>query len=106
MVDDPYRFLPTLGEIDMHLIAEGRHETLWTALGAHVRHYSSVLGAIDGVSFAVWAPGARAVRVKADFNGWDGSIHAMRGAGQLRRLGDLCPRRAGQRRLQVRGPRQ
>jgi 1,4-alpha-glucan branching enzyme len=81
MVDDPYRFLPTLGEIDMHLIAEGRHETLWTALGAHVRHYSSVLGAIDGVSFAVWAPGARAVRVKADFNGWDGSINAMRALG-------------------------
>ncbi|MBJ2120902.1 1,4-alpha-glucan branching protein GlgB [Arthrobacter sp. MSA 4-2] len=81
LVDDPYRFLPTLGEIDMHLIAEGRHETLWTALGAHVRHYSSVLGAIDGVSFAVWAPSARAVRVKADFNGWDGSINAMRALG-------------------------
>ena len=26
-VDDPYRFLPTLGEIDLHLIGEGRHET-------------------------------------------------------------------------------
>ncbi|WP_436788516.1 GlgB N-terminal domain-containing protein, partial [Yinghuangia sp. YIM S10712] len=32
--DDPYRFLPTLGEFDLHLIAEGRHEQLWTVLGA------------------------------------------------------------------------
>ena len=34
---DPYSFLPTLGELDLHLIAEGRHERLWDALGAHVR---------------------------------------------------------------------
>ncbi|WP_035763993.1 phosphotransferase, partial [Arthrobacter sp. H20] len=81
IVDDPYRFLPTLGEIDMHLLAEGRHETLWTALGAHVRHYTSVLGDINGVSFSVWAPNAQAVRVKADFNGWDGSVNAMRSLG-------------------------
>ncbi|NJC21270.1 1,4-alpha-glucan branching enzyme [Arthrobacter pigmenti] len=81
VVDDAYRFLPTLGEIDMHLIAEGRHETLWTALGAHVRHYASTLGDITGVSFAVWAPNAQSVRVKADFNGWDGSVHAMRSLG-------------------------
>ncbi len=80
-VDDPYRFLPTLGEIDMHLIGEGRHETLWTALGAHVRHYSSVLGDIEGVSFAVWAPNAKAVQVMGDFNGWDGSVNAMRALG-------------------------
>ena len=26
LIDDPYRFLPTLGEIDLHLIGEGRHE--------------------------------------------------------------------------------
>lgn len=79
--DDAYRFLPTLGEIDMHLLAEGRHETLWTALGAHVRRYASALGDISGVSFAVWAPNAQSVRVKADFNGWDGSVHSMRSLG-------------------------
>ena len=32
--EDPYRFLPALGELDLHLIHEGRHERLWTALGA------------------------------------------------------------------------
>ena len=38
-VDDPYRFLPTLGEVDLHLVNEGRHELLWTVLGAQVHHY-------------------------------------------------------------------
>ena len=36
-IDDPYRFLPTLGELDLHLVGEGRHEDLWAQLGAHVR---------------------------------------------------------------------
>src|SRR5215831_18910013 len=34
IVDDPYHFLPTIGEFDLQLIAEGRHERLWTVLGA------------------------------------------------------------------------
>ena len=38
--DDPYRFLPTLGEMDLHLINEGRHELLWTVLGAHLHEYA------------------------------------------------------------------
>ena len=33
--DDPYRYLPTLGEFDLYLIGEGRHEELWRVLGAH-----------------------------------------------------------------------
>jgi 1,4-alpha-glucan branching enzyme len=60
--DDPYRYPPTLGELDLHLIREGRHERLWRALGAHPRG--------DGVAFAVWAPSARGVRVVGDFTGW------------------------------------
>lgn len=79
--DDPYRFLPSLGEMDLHLIGEGRHEKLWTVLGANPHHYNSVLGEVDGVSFAVWAPNAQAVRVEGDFNAWDGRIHAMRSLG-------------------------
>src|SRR3954447_1582014 len=38
-IDDPYRFLPTLGQMDTYLINEGRHEQLWTVLGAHRHHY-------------------------------------------------------------------
>jgi 1,4-alpha-glucan branching enzyme len=73
--DDPYRQLPTLGEVDLHLIGEGRHETLWTVLGARVRPEAG------GTSFAVWAPNARGVRVIGDFNHWDGRAHPMRSLG-------------------------
>ena len=77
--DDPYRFLPTLGETDIHLVNEGRHEQLWDVMGAHVRHYA---GGVTGTSFAVWAPGARGVRVRGDFNHWDGREHPMRQLGE------------------------
>jgi 1,4-alpha-glucan branching enzyme len=45
-VDDAYRYLPTLGEMDLHLINEGRHEQLWDVLGAHVRRYDSPTGPV------------------------------------------------------------
>lgn len=80
-LDDPYHYLPTVGEVDLHLIGEGRHERLWDTLGSHVQHYRSALGDVDGVSFAVWAPNAQAVRVKGDFNSWDGREHALRSLG-------------------------
>ncbi|MEV4667251.1 1,4-alpha-glucan branching protein GlgB [Microbacterium sp. LWO12-1.2] len=74
---DPYRHLPTLGDLDLHLIAEGRHERLWHVLGAHPR----TLDGEDGVAFSVWAPNATAVRVVGDHNGWNGEPHAMRSMG-------------------------
>lgn len=79
--DDPYRFLPTLGDIDLHLLGEGRHEQLWQVLGAHARTYDTVRGPVSGVSFAVWAPNAQGVRVIGDFNGWVGVAHPMRSLG-------------------------
>ncbi len=81
VIDDAYRYLPTLGEMDIHLINEGRHEELWKVLGAHVRTYDSPKGPVTGTSFAVWAPHARGVRVKGDFNDWDGREHPMRQMG-------------------------
>jgi 1,4-alpha-glucan branching enzyme len=81
-VDDPYRYLPTVQELDRHLIREGRHEELWTVLGANVHHYPGGLGDVTGTAFAVWAPNARAVRVVGDFNHWQGSTHAMRSLGE------------------------
>ncbi|MEC3974224.1 1,4-alpha-glucan branching protein GlgB [Amycolatopsis sp. H20-H5] len=80
-VDDPYRWLPTVGELDLHLIGEGRHERLWDVLGAHVRSYGTPHGTVEGVSFAVWAPTARGVRMIGDFNGWEGRAHPMRSLG-------------------------
>jgi 1,4-alpha-glucan branching enzyme len=76
-LEDPYRFTPTLGELDLHLISEGRHEELWEKLGAHVVEHERV----SGTAFAVWAPSARAVSVVGDFNSWDGRMHAMRSLG-------------------------
>jgi 1,4-alpha-glucan branching enzyme len=81
IVDDPYRWLPTLGEMDLHLISEGRHERLWDVLGAHVRHYDTISGPVTGTSFAVWAPTAQGVRVTGDFDGWAGWAHPMRSLG-------------------------
>ncbi len=79
--DDAYRFLPTLGDVDLHLIGEGRHETLWTVLGAHRRSYPSLHGTVTGTSFAVWAPNAQGVRVVSDLNHWDGTAFPMRSLG-------------------------
>jgi 1,4-alpha-glucan branching enzyme len=76
-IDDPYAFSPTIGELDLHLIGEGRHEELYERLGAHVREHEGVLG----TAFAVWAPAARAVSVVGDFNSWDGRLHPMRSLG-------------------------
>ncbi len=80
---DAYQFLPTLGEVDLHLIAEGRHEHLWNVLGAHHRTVKAPGSGeeVTGVSFAVWAPNARAVQVIGDFNGWDGAGTSMRTLG-------------------------
>ena len=75
--DDAYRFLPTLGETDLYLIGEGRHEKLWTVLGTHVR----TMDGVSGISFAVWAPNAQGIRVIGDFNHWDGIGHPMRSMG-------------------------
>ena len=65
----------TLGELDMHLITEGRHERLWDVLGSHVRRDSS--GELIGTAFAVWAPNARNVSLISDFNFWDKKTHRM-----------------------------
>ncbi|UCG87415.1 MAG: 1,4-alpha-glucan branching protein GlgB, partial [Gemmatimonadota bacterium] len=75
--DDPYRFLPTLGEVDLHLFNEGSHRRLWQCLGAHVRQYNGV----NGVAFAVWAPNARRVSVVGDFCHWNGRVFPMRSLG-------------------------
>ncbi len=76
-VSDPYAFLPTIGELDLHLMGEGRHEELYERLGAHVVEHEGT----QGTAFAVWAPAARAMSVVGDFNSWDGRLHAMRSMG-------------------------
>ena len=73
-LDDPYRFPPVLGDMDVWLMGEGTHLRPFEVLGATQRE---MLG-VSGVSFAVWAPNASRVSVVGDFNFWDGRRHPMR----------------------------
>jgi len=75
--DDPYRFLPTIGDLDLHLFNEGTHRRPWDCLGAHVR----TIDGVPGTSFAVWAPNAKRVSLVGDFCRWDGRIFPMRQMG-------------------------
>lgn len=77
LVDDPYRFLPTIGDVDLHLFNEGRHLRLWEKMGAHPR----TIDGVEGTAFAVWAPNATRVGVSGDFNRWDCRAHTMRRLG-------------------------
>ncbi len=74
LVEDPYRFPSTLGEMDLYLLGEGSDRYVYRKLGAHLR---TVQG-ISGTRFAVWAPNASRVSVVGDFNSWDGRRHVMR----------------------------
>jgi len=73
-LEDPYRFGPVLGELDIHLLVEGNHLRVFEKLGSH----TTTIDGVDGTSFAVWAPNARKVSVLGDFNNWDGRRHPMR----------------------------
>ena len=55
--EDPYAFGLLLGELDLHLFAEGRHRQLGRVFGAHCMRIDGV----DGVRFAVWAPDRKSV---------------------------------------------
>lgn len=65
----------TLGELDLYLIGEGRHERLWDVLGAHVMRDES--GEVIGTAFSVWAPNAQAVSLIGDHNFWDKQSNPM-----------------------------
>lgn len=74
ITEDPYAFPLLLGELDLHLLAEGNHYELANCLGAQLL----TIDGVSGVRFAVWAPNARRVSVVGDFNSWDGRRHNMR----------------------------
>ena len=78
VIRDPYSFLPTLGELDLHLAREGQHEKLYEKFGAHAREALGAGGSSPGISFAVWAPSARGVSLVGDFNGWNPAAHRMK----------------------------
>jgi 1,4-alpha-glucan branching enzyme len=71
---DPYSFPTTLGELDLHLLGEGKDLRMYDKLGAHPH----VVEGVAGVRFAVWAPNAYRVSVVGEFNDWDGRRHVLR----------------------------
>lgn len=75
--EDPYRFGPTLGDLDLHLFSEGKHQHIYRVLGAHCCTHEGV----SGVRFATWAPNAVRVSMVGDFNHWHGLRHPMRSRG-------------------------
>jgi len=75
--DDPFRFEPSIGELDLYLLSEGRHIHAFQILGAHVMKQDG----IAGTRFAVWAPNAAGICVVGDFNHWNDVQHPMRSRG-------------------------
>lgn len=74
IIYDPFSFPTVLGDLDIHLLIQGKHKELYSKLGAHCR----TLNNVNGVSFALWAPNASHVSVVGDFNQWDGRYHPLR----------------------------
>ena len=107
-IDDPYRYLPTVGEVDLHLIGEGRHERLWDVLGSHVQHYQ-LLARRRGRRVLRRLGAQRTGRPRQgrlQLPGTAGNTPCAR-SGLQRRLGSLHPGRCSRGVLQIRalGPR-
>jgi 1,4-alpha-glucan branching enzyme len=73
-VDDPYRFPPTVSDLDTYLFKQGTLEDVAHLLGSKEVEVNGV----KGFNFVVWAPNARGVSVVGDFNDWDPTLHPMR----------------------------
>ncbi|WP_215749354.1 MULTISPECIES: 1,4-alpha-glucan branching protein GlgB [unclassified Gluconobacter] len=71
---DPYSFGLLLGDMDLYLFSEGKHQQIDQMMGA----IPMTVDGVSGVRFAVWAPNAKRVSVVGDFNIWDGRRHCMR----------------------------
>ncbi len=72
-----------LGDVDLYLLGEGRHERLWEKLGAHP--------VAEGVRFAVWAPNAREVSVVGDWNFWSVGADPLAAQGSSGVWGGVAP---------------
>ena len=62
-----------LTELDIYLFKQGTHTKLYEKLGSHPME----AGKKKGVYFAVWAPNAKSVSVRGDFNNYDPEKHPL-----------------------------
>lgn len=75
---DAYSFQPTISEYDRYLFGAGNHYKIYEKLGAHL----TTIDGVEGVSFGVWAPNAKAISVIGSFNSWDERRNPMRILGE------------------------
>ncbi|MCT4594349.1 MAG: 1,4-alpha-glucan branching protein GlgB [Anaeromicrobium sp.] len=66
-------YLPP-SSFDIHLFYEGKNYKSYEFLGAHIVDYRG----IKGVSFTLWAPRPKEIRVVGDFNNWNGEGFSMK----------------------------
>jgi 1,4-alpha-glucan branching enzyme len=57
-----------IGDLDLHLFAEGTHRRLWELLGP--QSVGRTPDGVGGTRLSVWAPNARGVSVVGDWNDW------------------------------------
>jgi len=70
----PIRYdVSPIGEMDIYLFKQGTHTKLYEKLGSHAMVHEGKAG----VYFAVWAPNARSVSVRGDFNDYDTLSHPL-----------------------------
>jgi len=69
-----YHDITRFTEYDIHLFNEGSHVKLYDKMGAHLMERNSK----SGVYFALWAPNAKSVHVRGDFNNYDPTIHPLK----------------------------
>jgi 1,4-alpha-glucan branching enzyme len=61
-------------DFDIYLFKEGTHAKLYNHLGSHCMQREG----IDGVYFALWAPNAKSVHVRSDFNDYSTTSHPLK----------------------------
>ena len=63
-----------LSEMDIYLFKQGTHSKLYNKLGSHAMEHKGK----RGIYFAVWAPNAKYVSVRGDFNDYSTDAHPLR----------------------------
>ena len=62
------------GDLDIYLFKEGTHSELYDKFGSHM----FVRNGVKGTYFALWAPNAKGVSVRGDFNSYNIDSHPLK----------------------------
>ncbi len=73
MKNNIYYDVSLFSELDIYLFKEGSHSQLYKHLGSHLMQRERE----NGTYFAVWAPNAKGVCVRGDFNNYDIGSHKL-----------------------------